>query len=109
MKPDDFQQNRLYGDLACLWPLVSPPDDYIEEGEVWVELIRSRLGPGRHSILELGTGGGNLLSQLTGEFDAEAVDLSEGMLEHSRKLNPGVTHHVADMRDVWLGSGPLRP
>ena len=37
------------------------------------------------------------------EFDATAEDLSEAMLSHSRRLNPGVNHHVGDMRTVRLG------
>ena len=31
------------------------------------------------------------------------MDLSEAMLAHSRRLNPGVDHHVGDMRTVRLG------
>jgi len=54
-------------------------------------------------VLELGTGGGHFLHQLVPEYDATAVDLSDAMLEHSRRLNPGVAHHVGDMRTVRLG------
>jgi SAM-dependent methyltransferase len=93
----------MYGDLAHLWPLVSPPEDYAGEARHWREALRAHLGPGRHSILELGVGGGNNLSHLTAEFDAAAVDLSEGMLAHSRRRNPSVDHHVGDMRTVRLG------
>ena len=96
--------NRLYYDLAYLWPIVSPPEDYAEEAEPWRAAIRSRLGPGRHRILELGAGGGHNLSRLTHDFEATAVDLSPYMLDHSRRLNPGVEHHVGDKRTVRLGS-----
>lgn len=95
-------QNRLFGDLAHLWPLMSPPDDYKKEARYWLRELRSRLPAGRGRILDLGTGGGHHLSHLTAEFDATAVDLSGPMLEHSRRLNPGVTHHVGDMRTVRL-------
>ena len=57
----------------------------------------------RRSVLELGSGAGHTLCHLTDEFDAEAVDLSEPMLAHSRAINPTVTHHVADFRTVRLG------
>ena len=67
----------------------------------------TRSGPGsvpdRHRILELGAGGGHNLSHLTADFEAEAVDLSPRMLEHSRRLNPDVAHHAGDMRTVRLG------
>jgi hypothetical protein len=95
--------NRLYGDLAHLWPLVSPPGDYAAEAPKWSRILRSKLGPGRHAILELGVGGGHLLSHLTAEFQATAVDLSAGMLRHSARLNPSVDHHLGDMRTIRLG------
>ena len=95
--------NRMYGDFAHLWPLISPPEDYAEEARHWREALREKLGPGRHEILELGVGGGNNLSHLTDEFQATAVDLSEKMLRNSMRLNPEVEHHVGDMRSVRLG------
>ncbi len=95
--------NRLYGDLVHLWPVVSPPGDYAAEAPKWIRILRSKLGPGRHTLLELGVGGGHLLSHLTAEFQATAVDLSAGMLEHSTRLNPSVDHHLGDMRTVRLG------
>ena len=94
---------RLYADLAHLWPLMSPPEDYADEGAHLYSELRARLGPGRARLLELGAGGGHLLHHLAGDFDATAVDLSEAMLAHSRRLNPGVTHRVGDMRTVRLG------
>lgn len=94
----------MYGDLAELWPLISAPEDYAREAGYWRQALRSKLGPGRHTLLELGVGGGNNLSHLTDDFDATAVDLSTGMLAHSRRLNPSVEHHVGDMRSVRLGS-----
>ncbi len=94
---------RLYSDLAHLWPLVSPPEDYAEEAAYWRDALRFRLGPGRHRLLELGVGGGHNLSHLTSEFEAVGVDLSPQMLNHSRRLNPEVRHHIGDMRTVRLG------
>jgi len=103
MDPAAIQSNRLYRDLAHLWPLISPPKEYAAEARQWRDALRSRLGPGRHEMLELGVGGGHHLSHLTGEFQATAVDVSEAMLRHSARLNPGVEHHVGDMRTVRLG------
>ena len=97
------QQLRLYNDLAYLWRSISPPEDYAAEAEHWRRAVWDRLGPDRHRILELGVGGGHLLSHLTRDFQAEAVDLSSRMLELSRHLNPGVEHHLGDMRTVRLG------
>lgn len=96
-------RDRLYGDLAWLWPIMSPPEEYAEEAGYWLRELRSRLPEGKRRVLELGTGGGHFLHQLIPEYDAVAVDVSEAMLEHSRRLNPGVAHHVGDMRTVRLG------
>lgn len=95
---------RLYHDLAYLWPIVSPPEDYAEEATYWRRAIRTRLGSGRWRILELGSGGGHLLSHLTAGYEATAVDLSPHMIEHSRRLNPYVEHHAGDMRTVRLNA-----
>ena len=98
-----MQQNRLYRDLSYLWPRISPREDHAEDALRWRQELRKRLGPGRHAILELGCGGGHTLSHLTDEFEAVAVDLSPAMLELSRRLNPGVAHHLGDMRYFRLG------
>lgn len=100
---------RLYDDLAYLWPIISPPEEYLVEAQEWLDVIRSRLdigaGGGRDlpTLLELGCGGGHLLSHLTERFVTEAVDISPRMLEISRELNPQTLHHVGDMRSVRLG------
>ena len=94
---------RLYNELAYLWPLISPAEDYSVEALYWLRAIRSKLGPGRHSLLELGVGGGHLLSHLTPQHEAAAVDVSPRMLELSRRRNPEVEHHLGDMRTVRLG------
>ena len=95
--------NRMYDEFAHLWPLISAPEEYADEARHWRDVLREKLGPGRHEILELGVGGGNNLSHLTSDSQATAVDLSEKMLTNSMRLNPSVQHHVGDMRHVRLG------
>ncbi len=102
MQARDIPMNRLYGDLAWLWPLLSPPEDYAEEAGHWRDVLREALGPGRHPVLELGVGGGHNLSHLLPAVDAVAVDIAEPMLELSRRLNPTVEHIRGDMRSVRL-------
>ncbi|MHB1134447.1 MAG: class I SAM-dependent methyltransferase [Chloroflexota bacterium] len=102
MDAKGIKLNRMYDDLVYLWPLLSPPEDYAEEAAVWRQTLRESLGSGRQRVLELGAGGGHNLSHLTAEFEATAVDTSEGMLAHSRRLNPTVHHHLGDMRSVRL-------
>ena len=49
---------RLYYDLAYLWPILDPPEDFMEEASFWRQILSQRLGPGMHNVLELGVGGG---------------------------------------------------
>ena len=96
------QKNRLYQDLSYLWPLISPPGDYVEEASVWAEILLNKLGDGPHRILDLGVGGGHLLSHLKCANQATAVDISHEMLSLSKKLNPDVIHYQGDMRNIRL-------
>ena len=95
--------HRLYNDLAWLWPVISPPEEYADESGFWRRALWDILGEGRHSILELGSGGGHNLSHLSRDFQATAVDLSPYMLRLSKGLNLGMDHHLGDMRSVRLG------
>ena len=103
MDSEDIRPNRLYDDLAYLWPVLSPPEEYAEEAGHWRTTLHELLGQGRHVVLDLGAGGGHNISHLTADFDVTAVDVSEGMLAHSLRLNPSVKHHLGDMRHVRLG------
>ena len=93
----------LYDKLAKYWPIISPPSHYIAEGMIWEEAIKRRLSKPRPKLLDLGCGGGHSLAPLTKGFDCTAVDLSEEMIELSKKLNPSVEHFVGDMRSLRLG------
>ena len=93
---------RLYSDLAAWWPLLSAPEDYAEEAEVYRRtLVGSSQIPVR-DVLELGSGGGNNASHLKAHFSMTLVDHSPAMLEVSRRLNPEATHLEGDMRSVEL-------
>ncbi len=93
----------MYDEFADLWPLISTHEEYVREAGYWRDVLRMKLGPGRHEILELGVGGGHNLSHLSKDFLATAVDISEKMLAQCRKLNPDVPLHAGDMRTVRLG------
>ena len=93
---------RFYQELADWWPLFSAPADYREEADDLV--ARLALGPRAHepTLLELGSGGGNLASHLAGRFALTLSDLSPGMLAMSRALNPKAEHIQGDMRTLRL-------
>lgn len=33
---------RLYNDLAWLWPIISPPEEYIEETEFFAKTVKQK-------------------------------------------------------------------
>jgi SAM-dependent methyltransferase len=93
---------RLYGELARWWPLISPVAEYEADAELAARLLTWAGRPVRE-VLELGSGGGHTARHLRSRFALTLVDLSPQMLEVSRRLNPGVEHLRGDMREVRLG------
>lgn len=94
--------HHLYRDLACWWPLISPPEEYEEEAAFAAAVLTSASIPVRQ-VLELGSGGGHNAFHLKAAFAMTLVDLSEDMLDVSRRLNPECEHHAGDMRTARLG------
>lgn len=92
----------FYTTLAEWWPVISPVEDYTEEGEEVARVLRE-LAPGARTLLELGSGGGHLAYHLRQHFDCTLSDLSPDMLAVSRRLNPGCIHVEGDMRTLDLG------
>lgn len=93
------QQCRLYGDLAWLWPVISPPADYLAEADEIATLIRRFSQREVQSVLDLGCGGGHVDYGLKRHFASVGVDLSEPMLALARTLNPEVTYLRGDLRN----------
>jgi SAM-dependent methyltransferase len=94
--------SRFYGDLAAWWPLISPVADYAEEAAFAATVLGSASIPVRE-VLELGSGGGNNAAHLKTHFAMTLVDLSDEMLDVSRRLNPECEHRQGDMRTLRLG------
>jgi SAM-dependent methyltransferase len=99
----DKDIRRLYGDLAWTWPIISPPEDYVDEGEEFHQLVREYSRIEAKTLLDLGCGGGHNDHTLKRFFDVTGVDLSPEMLALAKKLNPEVDYQVGDMRSVRLG------
>ncbi len=99
---DVSERHRFYSDLAPWWPLISPPEEYAEEAAYAAALLDSASIPMR-DVLELGSGGGHIAVHLKERFAMTLVDLSQEMLEVSRRLNPECAHQQGDMRRLRLG------
>ena len=104
MSPPASPLPRLYGDLASLWPIMSPPRDYEPEAMMMRHAIEDHFPGLQPRVFELGSGGGHSIVHLKHWCrEVVGVDLSPAMIDLSRGLNPECEHHVADMRTVRLG------
>lgn len=94
---------KMYSEIASWWPLLSKPEDHREEVEFFLRVLDRFEEIPIRTMLELGSGGGNNASHFKTHADLTLVDLSPGMIEVSRALNPECEHLVGDMRSVRLG------
>jgi len=94
---------RMYSDFAKWWHLISPPGEYLEEAQFYSRLLLARQPGSFQTMLELGSGGGNIASIFKREFDLTLVELSPEMIIESQRLNPELPHIQGDMRSIRLG------
>ena len=95
-------QQRLYKDLSWLWPIVSPPEDYVVETEYYTSIINKHAGIEVKSVLSLGCGGGHHDYTLKKHFNVTGIDTSESMLKLAVNLNPEVSYIQGDMRNLQI-------
>ena len=95
----------LYGELAPWFHLLTSPDqdDYAQEAALVLAELRKRVDGPLETMLELGSGGGNMASHLKRDLRLTLTDLSPRMLDESRAINPEAEHLIGDMRTLRLG------
>jgi SAM-dependent methyltransferase len=97
-------QPRLYTELADWYHLLTTPEEYAEESAFFLRLFTEALGVPPRSLLELGSGGGNMASHYKRDVaHVTLTDLSAPMLALSERLNPEAEHVHGDMRSLRLG------
>ena len=94
---------KLYNDLADWFHLLTAPAEYAEEAAFYSQQLMEECDRPPETVLELGSGGGNNASHMKAHFQMTLTDLSPGMLELSRKINPECEHIHGDMRTLRLG------
>ena len=94
--------NRLYNDLAWIWPLWEDLEDYRNESERFAELIKLHTKIKAATILDMGCGGGKNAYYLKKHFQLTGIDISEPMLKNARELNPDCEFLTGDMRNLDL-------
>ena len=93
----------LYTTFASLWPLFSPPEDYVEEVETFRRrFLRHGVRDGA-SVLHLGSGGGSIDYNLKQYYHVVGVELSPDMIAQAQRINPEVEYVQGDIRNVRLG------
>lgn len=94
--------NRLYGDLAPWYHLLSHPSEHEEQARQYREAIHA-VAPAARTLLELGAGGGNNAFHLKRTYTCTLSDLASAMVAVSRSINPECEHVQGDMRSLRLG------
>lgn len=96
--------NRLYTDLAWLWPMWGDAaTEYAHYCRHVTELIRRHATRPVSTLLDIGCGGGKNVLNLKQAFEVTGVDLSPDMLAQARDLNPGCSFLQGDIRSFRLG------
>jgi SAM-dependent methyltransferase len=92
----------MYRDLAPWFHLLTPPEEYADEAASALDLLRAKIDGPLQTLLELGSGGGNMASHLNSEVRLTLTDLSAEMLDISRTINSECEHIQGDMRTLRL-------
>lgn len=93
----------LYDELTPWYRLLDPIEDHALEAGHHAETLKAAITGPAQTLLELGAGAGNNAFFLKAHFRCTLTDLSEAMLDLSRKDNPDCEHLVGDMRTLRLG------
>jgi SAM-dependent methyltransferase len=94
---------RMYTEIASWFHLLTAPAEYAEEAEFYLRAFAEAAGEPPGTLLELGSGGGNMASHYKRQVASTLVDLAPGMLAISQRINPECEHFLGDMRTVRLG------
>lgn len=94
---------KLYNELAGWFHLLTHNKDYVDEAAAYRDAILAAVSPRPRTLLELGSGGGNNAFHLKRDFMCTLTDVSPGMLDLSRTINPECEHIAGDMRTLRLG------
>src|SRR2546427_8175864 len=94
---------KRYDGLAEWWPIMADPAEFREEALFFDRLLRESSDPPPRSVLDLGSGSGNVAFHLKAHYAMTLVDVSPQMLAVSRALNPECDHLLGDIRTLRLG------
>jgi len=93
---------QAYTNLAWVESIISSPEEYREETEVFCRLIKSFINTKPLTMLHLGCGAGLNDSIFKTQFQVTGVDISDDMLRLAKEINPELTYICGDMRAIRL-------
>lgn len=91
-----------YNELAWTEDFLADPADYEDEVDKYINLINSIAKEPVHNVLHLGCGAGGHDIYFKKHFKVTGVDLSIGMLEKAKAVNPDIEYIEGDMRTIRL-------
>ncbi|MBN1410140.1 MAG: class I SAM-dependent methyltransferase [Spirochaetales bacterium] len=94
--------NRLYKDLAWLWPIWGEIEEYKAESEIFIKLIKKFAKLEVNSLLDIGCGAGKNVYYFKNHFEVTGMDISVAMVSQAKSLNPSCHFHIRDMRNFDL-------
>jgi len=92
-----------YNKLAWIEPILSPPEQASSETELYCRAIKKHSKIRTQTLLHIGCGAGINDYTFKKHFKVTGVDISEGMLEVAKIINPDIEYIRGDMRTVRLG------
>ncbi|MFO8191742.1 MAG: class I SAM-dependent methyltransferase [Bacillota bacterium] len=92
-----------YNELAWAGPILSPPEKVAGEVDLYCRAIKENSAIEPVTLLHMGSGAGVYDFTFKKYFTVTGVDISEGMLEVARHLNPEVDYHQGDMCYIEMG------
>ena len=93
---------KLYDELAEWWPIMAGPAEYREEAVFFDRLLIESSNPPPRTVLDLGSGSGQIAFHLKAHFAMTLVDVAPQMLAVSRAVNPECEHVQGDIRTLRL-------
>lgn len=93
----------VYNELAWVDQVLGVVEDYAEEAQIYIDALKKYFSGKKPDMLHLGCGAGGHDFHFKKHFTVTGVDLSGGMLEIARKINPEINYLQGDMRIVELG------
>ncbi len=93
---------KAYNELAWVDEILAAPESYKEEADHYIRQVKNHVAGSSLMMLHLGCGAGGHDFHFKKHFSVTGVDISKGMLDIARKVNPENRYINADMRHCML-------